>query len=215
MSKVRQLVMEFCLETTLTRSHVGRWYPNSLSGWRVSLLTVGVPTTGRRENTTTGRVAILYVPNDLLFRMIFRQNTTSVEQQQSPVVSASCSIESQRGVERNRTRGGAIPHLLGGTEEEDDDDEENDFSLCFVIKTENTFMCPSTDKLKFIRHDRSGVQLLQVSKSVRMRGHGRLFSVRTLEMFTETRRNLYFYAFYSRLKNDAFSDNDYARCKKA
>ena len=43
-----------------------------------------------------------------------------------------------------------IPIHLLDCAEEDDDDDEDAISTCLAIKGQNTFMCPSTDNLKFV-----------------------------------------------------------------
>ena len=100
-----------------------------------------------------------------------------------------------------------IPYFLSTTsktgeqEEQEDKEEENEgIGSFFVIKRNNTFMCLSTDQLKFLsysypeipRHDQlhsPRVQLRQVSEGVRMRGDERSFPVRVHGTSGETRRH--------------------------
>ena len=68
-----------------------------------------------------------------------------------------------------------VPYFLSATkreeqEEEEEDENEGDGSF-FVIKRNNTFMCLSTDQLKFLdmtNYIAPRVQLRQVSESIRM-----------------------------------------------
>ena len=96
-----------------------------------------------------------------------------------------------------------IPYFLSTTtsktgeqeqeQEQDDKEEENEGNgSFFVIKRNNTFMCLSTDQLKFldmINYIAPRVQLRQVSEGVRMRGDERSFPVRVHGPSGETRRH--------------------------
>ena len=91
-----------------------------------------------------------------------------------------------------------VPYFLSTakTEEQEErkqEEEENEgVGSFFVIKRNNTFMCLSTDQLKFldmINYIAPRVQLRQVSESVRVRGDERSFPVRVHGSTGEAQRH--------------------------
>ena len=99
-------------------------------------------------------------------------------------------------------------------EEEDDDDDETRF----VIKRQNTFMCFTTKKLKFLDITSYLAPGFSYDKYLKeygcelQKGHfpyEYMDGIRKLEDRAPSPRE----AFYSRLNNEDISDDDYARCQ--
>ena len=102
-------------------------------------------------------------------------------------------------------------------EEEEDDDDDGDETR-FVIKRQNTFMCFSTKKLKFLdiinflAPGYSYDKYLKAYGCELQKGHFQyeyMDGIRKLEDSALPPQE----AFYSRLKNEGISDEDYARCQ--
>ena len=103
-------------------------------------------------------------------------------------------------------------------DEEEDDDDDDDDETRFVIKRQNTFMCFSTKKLKFI--DISNFLAPGYSYDKYLKAYGcelqkghfpyeYMDGIGKLEDSALPPQE----AFYSRLKNEGISDEDYARCQ--
>ena len=100
---------------------------------------------------------------------------------------------------------------------DDDDNDDDDDETRFVIKRQNTFMCFSTKKLKFldiINYLAPGFSYDKYLKAYGcelQKGHfpyEYMDDVRKLDDCALPLQE----AFYSRLKNEGISDEDYARC---
>ena len=87
-----------------------------------------------------------------------------------------------------------VPYLLKPSKQEDNDDgndeeeEDDDDETRFVIKRQNTFMCFSTKKLKFldiINIPSAWVQLRQVFEGVRLRVAERSLPIRVHGRYRE------------------------------
>ena len=102
-------------------------------------------------------------------------------------------------------------------EEEDDDDDDGDETR-FVIKRQNTFMCFSTKKLKFLdiinflAPGYSYDKYLKAYGCELQKGH---FPYEYMDGIGKLEDSALppHEAFYSRLKNEGISDEDYARCQ--
>ena len=117
-----------------------------------------------------------------------------------------------------------VPYLLKPSKQEDnddvnDEDEEDDYDETrFVIKRHNTFMCFSTKKLKFLdiinflAPGYSYDKYLKAYGCELQKGHfpyEYMDGIGKLEDSALPPQE----AFYSRLKNEGISDEDYARCQ--
>ena len=119
-----------------------------------------------------------------------------------------------------------VPYLLKPSKQEDTDDgndedeegDDDDDETRFVIKRQNTFMCFSTKKLKFldiinfIAPGYSYDKYLKAYGCELQKGHfpyEYMDGIGKLEDSALPRQE----AFYSRLKNEGISDEDYARCQ--
>ena len=116
-----------------------------------------------------------------------------------------------------------VPYLLRRSKQDDNDDgeeEEEDDEIRFVIKRQNTFMCFSTRKLRFLdiinflapgyRYDK----YLKAYGCELQKGHFQyeyMDGIGKLEDCALPPQE----AFYSRLKNEHITDADYARCQVA
>ena len=124
-----------------------------------------------------------------------------------------------------------IPYFLSTTsktgeqeeqeQEEQDDKEENEgIGSFFVIKRNNTFMCLSTDQLKFldmINYIAPGFSYDKYLKAYGCevtKGHFPYEYMDRLERLDDTALPSK-QAFFSRLKNEGISDEDYASCQEA
>ena len=122
-----------------------------------------------------------------------------------------------------------IPYFLSTTtsktgeqeQEQDDKEEENEGNgSFFVIKRNNTFMCLSTDQLKFldmINYIAPGFSYDKYLKAYGCevtKGHFPYEYMDRLERLDDTALPSK-QAFFSRLKNEGISDEDYASCQEA
>ena len=125
-----------------------------------------------------------------------------------------------------------IPYFLSTTsktgeqeqeqEEQDDKEEEENEGIgsFFVIKRNNTFMCLSTDQLKFldmINYIAPGFSYDKYLKAYGCevtKGHFPYEYMDRLERLDDTALPSK-QAFFSRLKNEGISDEDYASCQEA
>ena len=121
-----------------------------------------------------------------------------------------------------------IPHFITETTEEcaegfgprEKSEEEDCIGSFFVIKRNNTFMCLSTDQLKFLDMTNYIAPGFSYDKYLKAygcevtKGHFPYEYMDCLERLDDTmlppKED-----FYSRLKNEGFSDDDYANCEKA
>ena len=103
-------------------------------------------------------------------------------------------------------------------DEEDDDDDDDDDKNRFVIKRHNTFMCFTTKKLQFrdvtnyLTPGFSSYKYLKEYGCELQKGHfpyEYMDGIGKLEDIALPHQE----AFYSRLKNEDISDDDYARCQ--
>ena len=106
-------------------------------------------------------------------------------------------------------------------QEQDDKEEENEgIGSFFVIKRNNTFMCLSTDQLKFldmINYIAPGFSYDKYLKAYGCevtKGHFPYEYMDRLERLDDTALPSK-QAFFSRLKNEGISDEDYASCQEA
>ena len=106
-------------------------------------------------------------------------------------------------------------------EQDDKDKEENDgIGSFFVIKRNNTFMCLSTDQLKFLDMTNNIAPGLIYDKYMKAfgcevtKGHFPYEYMDRLERLDDTALPSK-EAFFSRLKNEGISDEDYASCQEA
>ena len=106
-------------------------------------------------------------------------------------------------------------------EEEDEEEEENDgVGSFFVIKRNNTFMCLSTDKLKFL--DMSNYIAPGFSYDKYLKAYGCKITkgffpyeyMDCLERLDDTALPTK-EAFFSQLKNEGISEEDYVGCQEA
>ena len=112
-----------------------------------------------------------------------------------------------------------IPYLLKPSKQDDNDaDDEAADEIRFVIKRQNTFMCFSTKKLKFLdiinflAPGYSYDKYLKAYGCELQKGHfpyEYMDGIGKLEDSALPHQE----AFYSRLKNEGISDEDYARCQ--
>ena len=123
-----------------------------------------------------------------------------------------------------------IPYFLSTTtsktgeqEQEQDDKEEEEYKgngSFFIIKRNNTFMCLSTDQLKFldmINYIAPGFSYDKYLKAYGCevtKGHFPYEYMDRLERLDDTALPSK-EAFFSRLKNEGISDEDYASCQEA
>ena len=125
-----------------------------------------------------------------------------------------------------------IPYFLSTTsktgeqeqeqeQEQDDKEEENEgIGSFFVIKRNNTFMCLSTDQLKFldmINYIAPGFSYDKYLKAYGCeltKGHFPYEYMDRLERLDDTALPSK-QAFFSRLKNEGISEEDYASCQEA
>ena len=118
-----------------------------------------------------------------------------------------------------------IPYFLSTSQteeqEEQDDKEENEgIGSFFVIKRNNTFMCLSTDQLKFLDMTNYIAPGFSYDKYLKAygceitKGHFPYEYMDRLERLDDTALPSK-QAFFSRLKNKGISDEDYASCQKA
>ena len=124
-----------------------------------------------------------------------------------------------------------IPYFLSTTsktreqeeqeEEQDDKEEENEgIGSFFVIKRNNTFMCLSTDQLKFLDMTNYIAPGFSYDKYLKAygwevtKGHFPYEYMDRLERLEDTALPSK-EAFFSRLKNEGISDEDYASCQEA
>ena len=105
-----------------------------------------------------------------------------------------------------------VPFVLAPREDQDES--------CFVIKRQNTFMCFSTNKLRFLdikNYLAPGVSYEKYLKAYGcsvQKGHFPYEYIDDLQKLKE--RSLpHQAAFFSRLKNEGISDTDYALCQEA
>ena len=121
-----------------------------------------------------------------------------------------------------------VPYLLkpskqednddGNDEDEEQDDDDDDDETRFVIKRQNTFMCFSTKKLKFLdiinflAPGYSYDKYLKAYGCELQKGH---FPYEYMDGIWKLADSALppQEAFYSRLKNEGISDEDYARCQ--
>ena len=114
-----------------------------------------------------------------------------------------------------------IPHFITETTEEcaKQEDQEGIASF-FVIKRNNTFMCLSTDQLKFLDMTNYIAPGFSYDKYLKAygcevtKGNFPYEYMDCLEKLDDTMLPPK-EAFYSRLKNEGISDDDYASCEKA
>ena len=105
-------------------------------------------------------------------------------------------------------------------EEEEDDDENEGVGSFFVIKRNNTFMCLSTDQLKFLDMTNYIAPGFSYDKYLKAygcevtKGHFPYEYMDRLEKLDDTVLPPK-EAFFSRLKNEGISDEDYASCQEA
>ena len=106
-------------------------------------------------------------------------------------------------------------------EEQDNIEEENEgIDSFFVIKRNNTFMCLSTDQLKFLDMTNYIAPVFSYDKYLKAygcevtKGHFPYEYIGRLERLDDTALPLK-QAFFSRLKNEGISDEDYASCQEA
>ena len=117
-----------------------------------------------------------------------------------------------------------VPYLLKRSKQDDNDDgeeeEEDDDEIRFVIKRQNTFMCFSTRKLRFLdiinflAPGYSYDNYLKAYGCELQKGHfpyEYMDGIGKLEDCALPPQE----AFYSRLKNEHITDADYARCQVA
>ena len=121
-----------------------------------------------------------------------------------------------------------VPYLLkpskqednddGNDEDEEEEDDDDDGETRFVIKRQNTFMCFSTKKLKFLdiinflAPGYSYDKYLKAYDCELQKGHfpyEYMDGIGKLEDSALPPQE----ALYSRLKNEGISDEDYARCQ--
>ena len=121
-----------------------------------------------------------------------------------------------------------VPYLLkpskqednddGNDEDEEEEEDDDDDETRFVIKRQNTFMCFSTKKLKcldiinFLAPGYSYDKYLKAYGCELQKGHfpyEYMDGIGKLEDSALPHQE----AFYSRLKNEGISDEDYARCQ--
>ena len=105
--------------------------------------------------------------------------------------------------------------------EQDDKEEENEgVGSFFVIKRNNTFMCLSTDQLKFLDMTNYIAPGFSYDKYLKAygyevtKGHFPYEYMDRLERLDDTAL-LSKEAFFSRLKNEGISDEDYVSCQEA
>ena len=106
-------------------------------------------------------------------------------------------------------------------QEDKEKEEENDgIGSFFVIKRNNTFMCLSTDQLKFLDMTNYIAPGFSYDKYLKaygcevMKGHFPYEYMDCLESLDDTALPP-IEAFFSRLKNEGISDEDYASCQEA
>ena len=119
-----------------------------------------------------------------------------------------------------------IPYLLkpskqddnGEDIDEEEEDDDDDYETRFVIKRQNTFMCFTTKKLKFLDITSYLAPGFSYDKYLKaygcelQKGHfpyEYMDGIGKLEDSALPPKE----AFYSRLKNEDIADNDYARCQ--
>ena len=118
-----------------------------------------------------------------------------------------------------------VPYLLKPSkqdnedvDEEEEEEEDDDDETRFVIKRQNTFMCFATKKLKFLDITSYLAPGFSYDKYLKaygcelQKGHspyGYMDGIGKLEDRALPPQE----AFYSRLKNEGISDDDYARCQ--
>ena len=120
-----------------------------------------------------------------------------------------------------------IPHFITETTEEcaegfgpTEKSEEDGIGSFFVIKRNNTFMCLSSNQLKFIDMKNYIAPGFSYDKYLKAygcevtKGHFPYEYMDCLERLDDTMLPPK-EAFYSRLKNEGISDDDYASCEKA
>ena len=117
-----------------------------------------------------------------------------------------------------------IPYFLSTTskkgEEEEQEEENEGIGSFFVIKRNNTFMCLSTDQLKFIDMTNYIAPGFSYDKYLKAYGcevtkdHFPYEYMDRLERFDDTALPSK-QAFFSRQKNEGISDEDYASCQEA
>ena len=118
-----------------------------------------------------------------------------------------------------------IPYFLSTSEEqeeqEQDDKEENEgIGSFFFIKRNNTFMCLSTNQLKFLDMTNYIAPGFSYDKYLKAygcevtKGHFSYEYIDRLERLDDTALPSK-QAFFSRMKNEGISDEDYASCQEA
>ena len=119
-----------------------------------------------------------------------------------------------------------VPYFLSVTKTEEqeerkqEEEEKEGIGSFFVIKRNNTFMCLSTDQLKFLDMTNyiaprfSNDKYLKAYGCEVTKGHFPYEYMSRLEKLNDTvlppKK-----AFFSRLKNEGISDEDYASCQEA
>ena len=115
-----------------------------------------------------------------------------------------------------------IPYLLKPSKQDNEDVEEeeddDDDKTRFVIKRQNTFVCFATKKLKFLDITRYLAPGFSYDKYLKaygcelQKGHFPYEYMDDIGILEDRALPLQ-EAFYSRLKNEGISDDDYARCQ--
>ena len=119
-----------------------------------------------------------------------------------------------------------VPYFLSATKTEEqeerkqEEEEKEGIGSCFVIKRNNTFMCLSTDQLKFLDMTNYIAPGFSYDKYLKAygcevtKGHFPYEYMNRLEKLNDTVLPSK-EAFFSRLKNKGISDEDYASCQEA